>query len=150
MTPTSPDLETDVPQQRHQLLDRGAAGAIGRSRCQQQDVNVGGRVQFAAPVAADGDQRPFAQPAAVQPPRFAQHRIDECGTRMHQLFDRFFGVETLAQLFMRLPKQDTPGRRRRIGAELLRQLGEQGPQERAVGAGRERFFEQLGVSSSHG
>ena len=38
-----PDLQADVPQERHQALDRGAAGEARRLRHQQQNVDVGSR-----------------------------------------------------------------------------------------------------------
>ena len=85
-----PDFEADVPQERHQLLDRGVAGGVGWLRHEQQYVDVGSGVQLAAAIAADRHQRPCVASEAVGAPRLAQHGVDQRGTRMHQLLDRFF------------------------------------------------------------
>ena len=74
------DLEPDVPQEREEALD--ALVAVGDLALRQQDqhVDVGAGVQFAAPVAADGDQRRRPSRAARRAaPRPCAARRRPCG-----------------------------------------------------------------------
>ena len=52
------DFEPDVPQERDELLDTPAAFRVERRRHEQQQIDIRAGVQLAAPVAADGDERP--------------------------------------------------------------------------------------------
>jgi len=61
-----------------------------RSSQQDQDVDVGAGVQFAAAIAADGDQVDFARVHThVQAPGAAQHDVDHARTIAHEAFHRF-------------------------------------------------------------
>ena len=77
-------------------------------------------MQLAAPVTADGRQRP-ARVAGRQlrTPHFAQDGVDELGARVHQRLHRFIGAEAFHQLGVRVPE---------LGAERVgRELGRRQP-----------------------
>jgi len=81
------DLQSEVPQKAHKYFDwRG-----GRRRAafeENHDVDVGGGVQFASPVAADGDERhgqAFEGAAKMMLPRADQQGIDQPGVQRNNL-----------------------------------------------------------------
>ena len=76
-----------------------SSGARGH---QDQDVDVGMRMQFAAAVTADRRQRPVVVAGGqLRAPDLAQDGVDELGARVHQRLDRLVGAETLGQFGVR-------------------------------------------------
>ncbi len=70
---------------------------------QHHDVDVGTRVQFAAAIAADGDQPQVAGKfAGVTEPRRAQRDIHQTRAVAHQIFDRLIGDEAIFEQFAAL------------------------------------------------
>ena len=120
------DLEIDVPQEGHQPFDQAAAGLIGCRGDQDQDVDVGMRMQLAAPVTADGRQCPAREAGRqLRAPHLAQDGVDELGARVHQGFHRFVGAEALHQLGVRVPELGAERVRRELGRrQALGQLRE--------------------------
>ena len=78
-------------------------------------------MQLTTAIAADGGERPGDVRRTVQAPGFAEHRIDERGTRVHERLDRLFGEEALLELLVRAAQQLAPGARACIGGELRRE-----------------------------
>ncbi len=143
-------LQTDVPQEGDQPLDRGTARGIRRLWNQQQDVDIGTGVQLPAAVAPDGHQRPIIELCQrLGSPGLPQNCIDECRACVDQVLDRFLGEESGLQLLMRLPEQVTVGRRRVFG---FQQQARQSVQQRPGGAARrrgQRFLDQLRIACCH-
>ena len=87
-----------------------AARVVGRVGHEDQDVDVGMRVQLAAAVAADRRERPaFVTCRQLRAPHFAQDDVDELGARMHQCFHRFIRAEALDEFGVRIPELDAKG-----------------------------------------
>ena len=93
-----PDLQADVPEKGEESLDvRLPIGGVAL-RQQHHDVDVGAGVQFAAPVAADGDERQIAgEFAGVLHPGGAQRHIDQPRAVAHQIFDGFIRDEAFVR-----------------------------------------------------
>ena len=62
-------FEPDVPEDPDQPLDERRPCGIEPARQQDQDVDVGVRVELAATVAADGDERDVGRRAEIAPDR---------------------------------------------------------------------------------
>ncbi|MNV59254.1 hypothetical protein D3C71_1516680 [compost metagenome] len=69
-------LQAQVPQRGHQLLDGGFVLARGRVRQQDQQIDVGMRIEFAAAIAAHGGQRGAGRQGAMLD-QVAQARIHD-------------------------------------------------------------------------
>ncbi len=82
------DFESDVPKKGQESLDvRLPVGGIA-FRQQHHDVDVRTRVQLAAPIAADGNEREVVgKLSGVAQPRGAQRDIDQAGAVAHQVLD---------------------------------------------------------------
>ena len=122
-------LEIDVPEERDHALDHGAARVVGRGGHEDQEVDVGVRMQFAAAVAADGGQCPARKSGRqLRAPDFAQDGVDEFGAGVHQHFHRLVGAEAFHEFgvgFLELLAECLGCEAR--GCEPLRQLGEPRP-----------------------
>jgi hypothetical protein len=148
---TVADLESDVPQERHQPLDRGTALRVGLGGREQQHVDVRAGMELAAAVAAHRDQRPLrAGGRAMHPPCGAQHRVDERGARVHQLLHRLLGEKARLELLVRLAQQRAPGGRVAAATgQPCRKAREQRP-GRCGGYGCERLLqEDVSVGFAH-
>ncbi len=109
------DLEPHVPQEREKFLYLGLP--VGRVALRQQhhDVDVGTRVQFAAAVAADRDQRQIAAEfARVARPCRAQRDVDEVRAVAHQHGDVLVGGKAVAQQFRAVIEHLPKGRGREL------------------------------------
>ena len=107
------DLEIDVPQKGDHAFDHAATRVVGRGRHEDQDVDVGMRVQFAAAIAADGRERPaFIARGQLRAPDFAQDGVDEFGARVHQRLHRLVGAEAFGEFGVRIPEFGAKGVRR--------------------------------------
>ena len=93
------DVQFEIPQVLHERLDAVAIlGGIAVDEDQQIDVGV--RMQFAAPVAADGEQRELLAGAfrPVDPaPEVLDQLVEEFGAAAHDRFDVFAGPESLCE-----------------------------------------------------
>ena len=132
------DLEPDVPQEREEVLD--ALVAVGDVALRQQDhhVDVGAGVQFAAPVAADGDEVDIllARPG-VQRPGLAQHDVDHAGAVANQRLDRLVVGESRLQVGIAVGQRLPEGGSAVLAVERGRQCLEERPrrQRNAPGGG---------------
>ena len=135
------DFEVDVPEEGDDAFDHAAAGVVGRGRHEDQDVDVGVRMQFAAAVAADRRERPaLVAVRQLRAPHLAQDDVDELGARMHQHFDRFVGAEALGELGVRFLQFGAERVGRVSGrGEPLRQMREPQPGRAAQDRGFGRF-----------
>ncbi len=73
-----PGLEPDVPEETDQPLDERGARRVERARQEDQHVHVRMRIELAAAIAADGDERGGWRRAEHAPHR-GDHAIDEPG-----------------------------------------------------------------------
>ncbi len=92
------DFQLDIPQQRQQFADflRLLVGQLFAAEDQQ--VDVGKRMQLAATVAADGDQRSVLNLAkTVVQPQALEHLVDKFGARLDELFRADAFVERNAE-----------------------------------------------------
>ncbi|MNO75850.1 hypothetical protein D3C76_669130 [compost metagenome] len=91
---TLADFQADVPEQGKEAFDRVAEGFLIFAIEQDQDVDVGMRVQLAATVAADGDQSDIGVVAPVEAlPGLLQDLVDEPGAVFDQAADIAAAVE---------------------------------------------------------
>ena len=96
-------------------------GVVGRGGHEDQDVDVGVRMQLAAAVAADRRERPaFVAGGQLRAPHFAQDGVDELGARVHQHFHRLVGAEALGELGVRFLAVPCGTRRARNSAAASR------------------------------
>ena len=83
-----PDFQADVPEQGEEALDRRAEDLVVGAVEQDQQVDVGVRVQLAAAVAADGQQGDVGILAPVEAlPGFLEDLVDEPGAVLDQATD---------------------------------------------------------------
>jgi hypothetical protein len=92
------DFEADIPQ-RSDKVGQGRLCA-GREFVRQQDhdIDVGIGVQFAATVTADRYQRGTRR-LDIDLPELSELLIDNRGAGMHELDNRFSGLETSLEIF---------------------------------------------------
>jgi hypothetical protein len=76
-------FESDVPKDADQLLQPRSQHAVWLLRQQDQQVNVGGRVQFTSTVAANCNQGKRIRQTKFAPD-FAQHCVDQLATLAHE------------------------------------------------------------------
>ena len=142
-------LETDVPEEGQEAFDiRLPVGGVAL-RQQHHDVDIGTRMQLAAAVAADRDQRQvIGKLAGVPHPGGAQGDVDQPRAVAHQILDGFLGLEALLQKLRaaiqnlaenhrgELAVLERPGGSRQIGpvSGLIENLAV-GVQEAAAAAG---------------
>jgi hypothetical protein len=88
-------FEADVPEHADQSFEPGSQHAAGLLRKQDQQIDVGSRVQLAAAVAADGDQRQRGRQIKLAP-EFAQHLVDKAAAFDEQSRCVTVGCEMLA------------------------------------------------------
>ena len=92
------DFQFNIPQQRQQLADllRLLIGELFAAQYQQIDIRK--RVQFAAAVTADGDQRDVVNGTeTVLDPQPLEQLIDKFGTCFNQSFRGNTAIKSLAQ-----------------------------------------------------
>ncbi len=81
------DLETDIPQEGDEVGQRLTIGRVVVLLQQQQQVDVGMRVQLAAAVAAHGEQGDAVIRPGLALPGDGQQAIDGAGTTMDEVAD---------------------------------------------------------------
>ncbi len=87
-------LQLEIPHQRQQFAGLLRARIVERLAAEDQNIDVGKRMQFAATVAADRDQRDSRQGVeAVKAPQATQQAVDKQRARIDQGLNRFAGVE---------------------------------------------------------
>ena len=130
-----PDLEADVPQEGEERFEPWLPLRMLAFGQQHEHIDVGGGVEFAAAIAADGHQGQFAgRRAGPQVPRRQQHHVYQTGAVPYQRADGFFRLEALAQIRGAF-SQRCPESRNRIcgGGEACRQTGRESPVSRVHG-----------------
>jgi hypothetical protein len=94
-----PDVQFEVPEVLYERLD-SVAILRGVAVDQNQQIDVGVRVQLAATVAADGEQREMSRRAfrPLDPvPQVSDQLVEESGATAHDRFDVFAGPESLRE-----------------------------------------------------
>ena len=77
------DFQSDVPEQADQAFEARGEGGIRRLGQQQQEVDIRRRVEFAAPVAADGDEGEGSGQGDLGP-EVAQDLVDQAAAPVQQ------------------------------------------------------------------
>jgi hypothetical protein len=77
------DFEADVPEEADQLLELRGQQAVGLLRQQDQQIDVGRRVQLASTVAADCNQRERRRHGQFAP-EFAEDFVDQAAALVQQ------------------------------------------------------------------
>jgi hypothetical protein len=92
------DFQADIPQEGQEAPHLHVAlepAVVGQ---QQHQVDVGLRMQLAAPVAADREQiGAAAQRSGEVPPDGEDHLVDDSGALVHQRFDRLIAHKALIE-----------------------------------------------------
>jgi hypothetical protein len=83
-----PDLQADVPQAGHQSFQGSGKACVGIGVDDDQDVDVGGRLELLPTVSADGDQGGVFGLSEVVVPDLAQDVVDEEAASQDQAPDR--------------------------------------------------------------
>ena len=92
------DFQPDVPEEGQEALEAFVAFVEVALRQQDQHVDVGARMQFAAAVAAHRDQVDVFFPRAdMQRPGAPQHDVHESRAIAHQRLDRLVVGEALLE-----------------------------------------------------
>ena len=120
------NLQADVPEEHHQGFDVLGQG-LWVARGKDQHVDVRCRVEFAAPVSADGDQAGFGVQRQKARPRTLQDGIGEIGGLPYQQAGARTLVESLSQQGVRLTDLGLVSRQQRFaGGKAPVQVFQQG------------------------
>jgi len=117
-----PDLQTDVPEGGEQPLQTRRQLGLGARLDEHQQVDVGGRLQLLASVAAHRDQRGLvADGAEMLGPDVAQDGVDKLAVLAHQLGHRHTQIEALKERLAALLEPLAVGldARALLGARIL-------------------------------
>ncbi len=88
-------FQPDIPEQADQFLELRGQHAAGRLGQEDQQIDVGGRVQFASAVATDGNQRQRSRQVQFSP-EFAEDFVDQLAALAQQAGSVAIGDELFA------------------------------------------------------
>ena len=125
------DLQADVPAGADEALNAFDAGLIGLVRRQQQQIDVGVRLQLAAAIAADGEKRPVGRHREPLP-EGQQRGVGLAGEPAQQAGHLLIFLETLDAGAPGLAQRQLQGRdgRAGVGRRPVSQRGRDGGRRR--------------------